>query len=159
MSLFYKHFRAKKSAFAMVPAVFFLSPCIAPRSNVTRRAYFCQTSKPRNRKQHPGKGPGYFANGHPFAMLARTAPSSDGPRSGPGGPQEARSTSAALTVHRGPGGPLTSCSTSAALSCPIRTPPPVKSARGCGFGPTWTQPPAFISSRVKFVYLHKHENP
>ena len=86
-------------------------------------------------------------------------PSSDGSRSGPGGPQPARSTSAALTVHRGPGGPLTSCSTSAALSCPIRTPPPVKSARGCGFGPTWIQPPAFISSRVKFVYLHKHENP
>ena len=67
-------------------------------------------------------------------------PGSDGSRSGPGGPQAARSTSAAL-------------------SCPIRTPPPVKSARGCGFGPTWIQPPAFISSRVKFVYLHKYETP
>ena len=86
-------------------------------------------------------------------------PSSDGSRSGPGGPQPARSNSAALTVHRGPGGPLASCSPSAALSCPNRTPPPGKSARGCGFGPTWTQPPAFISIRVKFVYLHKHENP
>lgn len=104
MSLFYKHFRVKKVSICNGSSRFFLSPCIAPRSNVTRRAYFCQTSKPRNRKQHPGKGPGYFANGQPFAMLARTAPSSDGPRSGPGGPQAARSTSAALPVPWHPPG-------------------------------------------------------
>ena len=46
------------------------------------------------------------------------------------------------TAHEGLRCALDACSTSAALLCPIRT-----------------QPPAFISIRVKFVYLHKHENP
>ena len=69
-------------------------------------------------------------------MLARTAPSSDGPRSGPGGPQAARSTSAALPVPWHPPGfrrPTEGHRRAAAAPLPRRCP----GIRQASDGPPW----------------------